>query len=214
MKNKINILTRTANRPVGFSYCNKSITEQTYTNYEQLVSYDDKADLTNYLSKYNVTPIYVDRDEIIKNDNIPSPGTGKYSPHNLYCNDLLANVTDGYVMFLDDDDMLIDNTVLEQINNSIVDEDTILFWKMRYPNGNTLPRVHGEFITPMLGNIGSPCFLVHVKWAKKFTWDGWKCGDFRYIKKVFDEVPKFKWLDKTFIQLNNHGDHGNKNDLK
>ena len=212
MKNKINILTRTSNRPNGFKICHQSIINQNYDNVLHIVSYDNNVDFENYLNEYSdIKTVKVDREKLIQEDNCVNPNTGKYSPHNLYCNSLLDAVDDGYIMFLDDDDMLLDETVLDTINEAIVDEDTMLIWQMRYPNGRVLPA--GAFDRPRIGNIGSPCFLVHSKYAKKFKWDSWKCGDFRYINNVFNEVNNFKIVPKPLIQLNNFGDMGNKNDV-
>ena len=213
MEHKISILTRCSNRPNGFKICNQSITSQGYGNVTHIVSYDDNNDYVNYLNQYdNIVSVKVDREALIKNDTSVNPNTGKYSPHNLYCNNLLEAAEDGYIMFLDDDDMLAHPDVLKTINKTIVDEDTMLFWKMRYPTGNVLPR--GDiFDRPRLGGIGSPCFLVHTKWAKQFNWDAWKCGDFRYIDKLFNVVPNHKWINNVLIQLNNNGDQGKKNDI-
>ena len=41
--------------------------------------------------------------ELIKNDNNVDPKTGPYSPHNLYFNVIHEHITDGWVIYLDDD---------------------------------------------------------------------------------------------------------------
>jgi glycosyltransferase involved in cell wall biosynthesis len=216
MNEKINILTRTSNRPKGFSICADSIVNQTYGNINHIVSYDDDKDL-EYISKYeNIKAIKIDREEIIKNDTSVDPKNPNFwfSPHNLYCNPLLDAVEEGWVMFLDDDDMLIDNDVIEEIVLNIKDEDTMLIWQMRYPTGNLLPDQY-SFLNKQirLGGIGSPCFLFHSKWKDEARWDAYKCGDFRFLEKIYNKVPKKSWIRKPFIQLNNNGGLGKKIDI-
>lgn len=211
----INILTRTSNRPNGFGMCVNSIKNQTYDKINHIVSYDNDLDL-NYINNYNVTKIKINREEIIKNDKSVNPNNPNFwfSPHNLYCNSLLDVVEDGFIMFLDDDDMLLHENVIEVIVNNIVDEDTILIWKMQYPNGSVLPD-NNAFKTKSirLGGIGSPCFLFHSKWKDFYRWDAYKCGDYRFLEKLYKKIPNNKWINTPFIKLNNSGGLGKKEDI-
>ena len=212
----INILTRTSNRPNGFDICVNSIKNQTYENINHIVSYDDDLDL-NYINNYNVSKIKINREEIIKNDKSVTPNNPNFwfSPHNLYCNSLLDEVKDGYIMFLDDDDMLLHENVIEVIVNNIVDEDTILIWKMQYPDGRLLPDSNSYNTKNIkLGGIGSPCFLFHSKWKDFYRWDAYKCGDYRFLEKLYKKIPNNKWINSPFIKLNNSGGLGKKEDIK
>jgi len=210
----INILTRTSNRPIGFKICEESITSQSYTNINHIVSYDNDEDL-KYLDNCE-NKVKINRSEIIKNDTSKNPKNPSFwfSPHNLYCNKLLDEVNEGWVMFLDDDDMLYDKSVIEKIVNNIVDEDTILIWKMRYPDGRYLPD-NSSFKTETirLGGIGSPCFLFHSKYKNDSSWDAYKCGDYRFLEKIYKKIPHKKWINEIFIQLNNNGGFGKKKDI-
>lgn len=215
MDKKINILTRTSNRPKAFSICQDSIKNQTYKNIHHIVSYDNYNDYDSYISNYdNITKIKVDRELLINNDKSSNPNTGPYSPHNLYCNELLNSVEDGYIMFLDDDTMLINDSVIEEIVPHL-SEDNIVIWKIKFPiNHNNLivPRDNEKFTGPTLFDIDTACFMVHIKHAKKFKWDSWKCADFRYIKKLCNEINNVKWLNKVMVQLNGVG-YGNRKDI-
>ena len=213
----INILTRTSNRPNGFKICADSIKKQDYLNITHIVAYDNDNDLEYINKNDDIIKIKVDREELIKNDTSNPPSNHNlfwFSPHNLYCNTLLDNVQDGWILFLDDDDMLIDNNVISEIVSLIEDEDTIMIWQMMYPNGKCLPNNHAFTIkTPMLGNIGSPCFLFHSKWKDHYRWDAYKCGDFIFIDKLYKTIPKNKWINKPFIRLNNMGGLGKRIDI-
>ena len=216
MNKKINILTRTSNRPNGFKTCANSVVKQTYDNVNHIVAYDNDEDLSYIDGFENITKIKIDREELINNDASVNPNNPSFwfSPHNLYCNSLLDSVEDGWIMFLDDDDMLIDDDALEEIAFHIQNEDTMLIWQMRYPTGNMLPDQQ-SFITKQirLGGIGSPCFLFHSKWKNEARWDAYKCGDFRFLEKIHNKIPNKKWIKKPYIQLNNNGGLGKKQDI-
>lgn len=212
----INILTRTSKRPKAFKKCRESIEQQTYTNINHIVSYDCDGDMA-YLSKYNINTVKVDRELLIEKDQSEDPGTGPFSPHNLYCNVLLSKVKEGWVLFLDDDDMLAHKNVLREISKKIktANEDTLFIWQMQYPNGKLIPGkdlIRNERID--LYNIGSPCFFFHSKYALKVKWDAWKCADYRFIKNLSHIIPNKIWIEKPYILLNNYGDLGNRNDIQ
>lgn len=216
MSIKINILTRTSNRPNGFKICGDSIKKQTYNNINHIVCYDNDSDLS-YLNEFEINKFKIDREKIIKKDTSVNPNNPSFwfSPHNLYCNELMDNVEDGWIMFLDDDDMLINNKVVEKIVSEIKNEDSILIWQMRYPNGTKLPTADSfKSKRIVLGGIGSPCFLFHSKWKDEARWDAYKCGDFRFLNKLYNTIPDNKWIKEPLIQLNNTGGYGNKIDLK
>jgi hypothetical protein len=61
--------------------------------------------------------------------------------------------------------------------------------------------------------IGSPCVLFHSKYKDSGKWDHWKAADFRYIETLHEKIPKEKWINRVYIQINNFGDYGKTNDL-
>lgn len=207
----INILTRTSNRPNAFDLNYNVVTSQTYKNVRQIVSVDDNL-TEEYVKKYDVDYIFIDRDKIIEEDKSINPNTGKYSPHNLYFNLLMKEVKDGWVMFLDDDDRFSTAKSLEQIVNVIEDEDTMVVWQMRFPNGRALPPSEIINNPPRIGTIGSPCILFHSKYVEDIEWDGWKCGDFRFINKIYNKVPKKVTIPKMLVTVGQIGD-GKRTDL-
>lgn len=209
----INILTRTSDRPLGFYNCYKSIEKQSYKNIKQFVSYEKESDIVNF-DLDNVCFIKVNK--ILKEYKINSEGN-LHAPYNLYCNMLLNQVTDGWVMYLDDDDHLFHNNVINEIVAEInkADEETLFIWQMRYPDGKTLPSYkHFRKKEIVFEGIGCPCFIFHSKYKKFVQWDEWKASDFRVVKNLYDIIPNKKWIEKTYIQINNYGDFGNGNDLK
>lgn len=208
----VNILTRTSSRPIGFYNCRQSIEKQSHKKIKHFVSYEKEDDIA-YLDCTGVIKIKVDqyRGEVLVN-----PEGHLHAPYNLYCNELLKNVEDGWIMFLDDDDHLLHNKVIAEIVSEIkkADEDTLFIWQMRYPDGKFLPlRRHFKSNEVAIGFIGSPCFIFHSKYKSFVDWDKWKASDYRVIKKLDTIIPKKKWIEKVYIQINNYGDFGNRNDL-
>ena len=207
----INILTRTSNRPKAFDKNFKSVLNQTYKNIRHIVSINDDH-TEKYVKEYDVDYIKIDRERIISEDQSPNPNTGDYSPHNLYFNQLIKEVKDGWVMFLDDDDYLSDNDGVERIVNLLPDEDTMAIFQMMFPNGRPLPPINILNQPPTLGTIGSPCVLFHSKWVDGINWDGWKCGDFRFIEKLYNKIPNKVTIPDVFVNVGQIGD-GKKGDI-
>lgn len=207
----INILTRTSNRPIGFLNCHQSIIQQSYKNFNHIISYDNDNDL-NYINAFDLKKIKVNKvtsDPEIKQSFI-------YAPYNLYCNELLKEVKNGWILFLDDDDSLLHHKVLEEAVKLIkkMDNDTMIVWQIRYPNGKTLPlKKHFKQKKIELNHIGTSNILFHSKYKDLAKWDEWKGADFRFINVLFNQIPKKKWIEKVNIQINNYGDFGKQNDI-
>lgn len=208
----INVLTRTSNRPIGFYNCRQSIVKQTYKSIKHFVSYENELDV-KYLNEEGINQVKVNKYE----GEILSNSEGYlHAPYNLYCNELLGFVEEGWVLFLDDDDHLLHNKVIEEIVSKInkADEDTLFIWQMRYPNGKVLPtKKHFQNKELERNNIGSPCFIFHSKYKEHAKWDQWKASDYRVIKRLYKMIPKKKWMNKVYVQINNYGDLGNRNDI-
>ena len=206
----LNILTRTSNRPNGFNLCRASIENQTYKNIRHIVSYDQEKD-RSYLSS-------MDPNDIIKvvplpnePQNEPLTGSYKFAPYNLYCNELMDEVEEGWIFFLDDDDMLLHDKVVEEMVEVIkkVGKNTLLIWQMRYPDGKLLPPDDlMKRQTIKMTQIGAPCVGFHSKNKNNVRWDCWKAGDFRFIQALFRTIKRKHWIASPFIQLNNSGDFG------
>jgi hypothetical protein len=208
----INILTRTSNRPNFFNRNVNSVNSQTYKNIRHIVSYDNDDDL-EYINKHgNLTLVKIDKNKLIQEDDSPNPNTGKYSPHNLYFNEMLKIVEEGWVIFLDDDDLFYDEHSLETIVNNILDDDTMVIWQMNFINNLILPPIDELNNKPKLGKIGSPCFTFNIKNIGDIKWDGWKCGDFRFILNIYNKIPNKIIIPKVLVDINNIGS-GNKNDF-
>ncbi|OEK08843.1 hypothetical protein A8C32_00780 [Flavivirga aquatica] len=208
----INILTRTASRPIGFLRCHSSISNQTYKKTQHIVSYENDSDY-NYIKGDNIVPVKVNK---IEKSNKKSASGYIHAPYNLHCNKLLEQVKEGWVMFLDDDDNLLHNKVFKEIVDVLknCNEETLLIWKMRYPDGRTLPEAKNfKDESIQINKIGSCCFMFHSKYKDEIKWDEWKGSDFRFLNGISKKIPNKMWINRVYIQINNFGDFGKQNDV-
>lgn len=213
----INIITRTSGRPEAFNRCYQSVKNQTYKNINHIVLTDDIVNMS-YLKKYDdIETILVDRDRLINTYDGPNYLVHggyqfKWAPHNLYNNVGLENVSEGYYMFLDDDDLLTNSSVIETLVSQLEGEDTMLVFQMNM-GGTLIPRETAMNTRSIeLYNIGSPCFMVHSKWSKSVKWDAYKCGDFRYAYTLNKLIPKTKFVKLNVATITQIGD-GKKLDI-
>ncbi len=163
----INILIRTSNRPASFAKCLQSVVNQSYPNIRIIISIDNDEAL-RYIPK-GLEVIRVHK----------QPEFQFY--YDLYCNALKDLVTDGYFIFLDDDDLLINDILVKlplegpglvvqlQRGNNIVPKD--LNFKIKH--------------------IGMPCLILHHSLKNIADINGTGAGDSYWIKNVLSqtEIP-------------------------
>jgi len=181
-----NVLIRTSNRPENFMRCIESVLDQKYTNYKIFVCHD-KIESLEYLEEY---------DDKIEYFPVFTKSNEKYK-FNLYCNRLLEQVDDGYVIFLDDDDVFWHDQVFN-ILNYCMDDETLLIWKFFRPDKIIYP---SSMKTINLGEVDTTSFCSNIKNYEKCLWWDKKNGDFNFIGKVIEKNnPKIKLLNKILTK--------------
>lgn len=210
----INIITRTHNRPNGFAKLIQSIREQSYRNIKHYVTVDDWKK-SSYVRDYDdIEIVDIDKVSVSKEPDIPNPATGGRFIYNLYLNKAISQINEGWILILDDDDCFTSNTSLSEMVSQITDNMDMVLFQMKYPSGAVLPAPQNMRKSPQLGRIGMPCVLAHNSIVKQVKFDGWKCGDFRYILKLYNLTNAKKWIDKPLIQLGNNGGQGRGQDIQ
>jgi hypothetical protein len=131
----INILIRTHQRPTLFQRCLASVQSQNYPNIRVIVSTDCEC---------NYVPDWCERIKVMPHPEL------EYG-YDLYVNDLKAQVTDGWMLILDDDEVLSPNCLSKLTLNSCA-----IIVQLDYM-GNILP-IDAQ-IKP--GRIGMPCIILH-----------------------------------------------------
>jgi GTP:adenosylcobinamide-phosphate guanylyltransferase len=198
----INILTRTSGRPNYFDHCIESIVKQSYCRIKVYVSYDN-TESYNYVRKYkNIEKIRV------------SPHTGDYPdmeiergvavakfPSNLYLNDLQNLVKEGYIIILDDDDILTNKNSIATIVDHIKGNDDLLFWRVQFPNNIVIPEDEYFGKPPVYCHISGIGFAFDCKYSKDAKWDGYKGGDFGVVKNLFKTIPNKIYINEVLTGL-------------
>lgn len=160
----INILIRTSNRPEYFARCLKSVIKQSYDNIRIIVGYDNTAAL-NYI------PGALEKVYCEANRELP------YF-YDEYCNRLKSLVTDGWFLFLDDDDILCDDVLakLDLTAKAII---------VQLNRAGTISPVDTNF---RRGRIGMPCLILHHSLKDLADVPGNGQGDYFWIKKVTEQT--------------------------
>lgn len=164
----INILSRTSYRPVQFARMLNSVNNQTYKNIRFITSYDNHNAL-RYI------PENVEKLKVIK-------GEGKY-PFDAYCNQLKDLVTEGYFMFLDDDDILSSPDIIEKII-PFLSPDTGLIVQLKRGSA-----IHPQSLDFTTGKIGMPCLILHHSHKNIADVTVHGAGDYVWIKRVSELLP-------------------------
>lgn len=187
-KNKltINILTRTGNREEYFNSLKKSLDKQTYKNFRHIKSNDNPN--CNYL-KNETDVINVKKD---KNAGIAF--------YNLYLNNLGAEVEDGWIIILDDDSKLIDETFIEKLAKECIESkenEILIYQSLLLPKKRLIPSKN-DFNNKKIRRCGidMACFCFHHSILKKFSFDGRKQGDINFLEKIQENKSfEFKFIN-------------------
>ena len=208
----VNIVTRTANRPKGFARLRASIEAQDYKNIRHIVIYDHNSAL-EYLQEdagYEIRK--VDKDSVLKRDRGVNPNTGDYFPYNLYINDAYELIHEGYFYGIDDDDELLDESVISDLVK-VADEDKLILGRFKLDNGLVIPNDSDFGKAPKICRIGGSCMFFHIKYKDFAQFDCYKCSDFRVINRLYYSVPETVFLDRVLMKCNNNGGRGKKEDI-
>lgn len=160
----INILIRTSNRPNQFKKCLDSICSQDYPNIRILIGYDN-AEALRYIPK-GLETYFVSADRNIK-----------YF-YDLYIQQLMQHVDEGYILILDDDDLLNPN-----ILSKLQLEGPGLIVQLQRQH-NIVP----QNLSFKRGGIGFPCLILHHSLKNISTISGEGAGDSFWIRNILNKV--------------------------
>lgn len=186
----IYILTRTYRRPRLFQECVDSILSQQYPKIRHIVSYDD-ADTLVYVKKYTHPYKVVDLTQKKK----------KYHP-NQYIDFLYEHIPQqepGWVLVLDDDDKFMTPNAIGYLLSHLKDATSMPIWMLYRPDKYIYPR---DKSTPIVGEIGSCCYIYHSSMIQKGFWKGDSIGDFSFFKHLFGHVKKHDYIDLPLTGVN------------
>ena len=187
----INIITRTSDNPRQFQRLIKNVRMQWYKEINHIIIADNASSVEYVKDIAGVVPYYVDREQRYKKyENEPIPKGHRYLPWNTYFNDIESELLDGWILYLDSDDILENKSTIQRLMAQIKDEDTMYTFKTMI-NGhmimNTCP--------PVLNRFSGGGFIFHTKFFSDDLWPYISGGDFFAATKLFKRINKTKYLD-------------------
>jgi hypothetical protein len=199
----VNIITRTHNRPANFMLCRESILQQSYKNINHIVGSD--VECPYYPDAIKLAPKEAQQPQLM-------PEYGTYpAPWNLYLNELGEQVKEGWLIYVDDDDMFSNKNALKIIVNNIDNNDQILLWRVNINLG-----ANNNWIVPNdiafgrrieAGNFSGIGMMFHSKHLP-VDWGSWSYGDFRVASQLLAKKLKPKWIDLVLTQTQGRPNNG------
>jgi hypothetical protein len=210
----VNVLVRTANRPRFFENCYKSIRSQYYRNINLVVSCDDE-ETWQYVSAYAIDTIVgfnrAEEKGATKKTFVPGYPSKPF-PANEYLNEMMQHTKEGFIIYLDDDDIFTCpeavSTIVEQIDN----EDQLLFWRVQFP-GYLVPDDKYFGKPPVCCQIDTASFAFHTRYKRFAAWDAYSLGDFRTALALYLRIPQKIFINKALTALQSSPGLGKRNDL-
>jgi hypothetical protein len=193
----INVLIRTSGRPNYFKECIKSVYSQSCHNYNIIVGCDDEQS-EQYVQPHKCRIVRYERSSKYfpkKNEY----GYGRVARYNLYINELHKEVKEGYILYLDDDDILNNKDTLKIISENIKTENDLLFFRVQFPN-KIVPSNENFGKAPVLCDIDTVGFCFHHKYC--VDWEAYKMGDYRVATKLWETVPNKIFINRILTKIN------------
>ena len=199
----INIPVRTSGRPNYFRNCYYSIANQSYQNINLIVSVDDDESY-EYVKKLGVTNIVVVQKLPIEKKSYFDNEIGRsrrHAPYNLHLNTLYDRLTSGYVVGMDDDDMFANDNAIEEIVSHIISNEQLLFWRVKFPNGQIIPpdSVWGQ--RPYCCKFSGLGYAWNIKYKEYTYWDEWSLGDYRSASRLYRIVKDKVYINKVLSKV-------------
>lgn len=176
----INILIRTHNRPEKFQRCIESVQAQTFKDVRVLITCETDDDF-----EYAECTML---DSGLNFETYLAEPTGRSFFYNEYCNTLKSQVKDGWFFFLDDDDYLVNDGVLQELSTHLTDPDRPII--CQFLRGGWHKPHHQQIAERVFfeGQIGLPCLVLHSKHKELAAIHATESGDYQWIKDVSDKL--------------------------
>lgn len=148
----------------------------------------------------------------------------EHFPYEAYMKMAEKRVKYGWIMYLDDDDVLYDKYSLETLVNNILEHnvDTIHWFQCYDPSksdevhqtdNGLFPRKYilehlKDGYPPSLHSINSSTFIFHAKYIEYTAWEGWYGDDYRTAASLNERIPHDNCIYQPIVNLINGYGHG------
>lgn len=170
----INIITRTGKRHMHFDRLQESIKVQKYDHIRDIKSIDTLN--CNLMKQY---------DDVI---HVTPQKEYENAFENIYLNKLVRDVSEGWVIFLNDDSTLIDNSFIDQLAKECAKakrNDVLIYQTFIGPKKLIIPKRNlFEKQQILRGNIHISSFCAHFSLFKSLSFDARNNCDFHFFEKI------------------------------
>lgn len=189
----LNVLTRTCNRPNRFRRCAESIeAQQTKVTIRHFVSVDRPC-------TYAEADVVVPATGSIAPEIPAASQSHRDAPYNLYVNDLLAAVKNGWIFVLDDDDEFLTADAVAKLEPYLADENNMVVFKFAMGDCKgdkrfVMPNAHGKGLR--INDVPCSCYVYHSKHKALGLWHGKYSGDFFAASNLAAKL-NVVWVDEV-----------------
>jgi lipopolysaccharide biosynthesis glycosyltransferase len=222
----VNVLTRTSGRPRFFADMLKSVEELHHPSVRHLVLTDD-IDSVSYINASRVhKSILVPSQRDAFDANLVCTACANLSakcavapymdhpierqkyfdcycntpyPMNEYMNSLYSMITEGWVVFLDDDNLFQDPFSLTELLAHVQSEDEVVVFRSQLGRLTPADVNFGKRIER--GDFDSSNMMFHSKHLSNAKWPGLRCADFR-VGKTLSSILPVRWVNLTVMKSN------------
>ena len=200
---RFNIIIRTSGRPNFFRKCYNSVLKH-YPSAKLHITIDDVNDLKyvqDIVKGMDYNYYLIDKKTITKiTEKIPI--IRQKFIYNYYFN-VVKPFLNGWCMFLDDDDMMINKPSFFES-----DINKLNLFKVDLIS-NIVPSQMNFGKKPVLNDINTSCIIVHS--SKLIDWLPHRGGDFDFINSLFNK-SQVNWYDQIIVKSQEGGNYGKRND--
>lgn len=186
---KFNIVIRTHNRSEMFDICYESVLDQTHKNYNIYIIYQD-IDSDSYVLSYAAENTY------IFEGKKSSEETNFYDD---YCNQILPYINEGWLIYLDDDNKLVNSDVLSFIDNEIGSNPSSKIITTGFARADNV--IYPDITNPTLGKLDTANFCIRNDIKNYSEWTTGQNGDYYYFSKLIKMFNK-NITETEFISVN------------
>jgi len=195
----VNVISRLSNKRLHTEMMIRSVTGQTYQPINHILGADVELDFMDK-SKY----IELKLGEL----EYPQPYISTYpAPYNKHCETLGKHCKEGWVCYMDYDDMYTREDSIETIVKHIKHDNQMLVWKVQITPQFIVPsKSFAKEITA--GDFSGIGFMFHTKHLP-VKWSTWSYGDFRVAKQLEQRGLEVVWINQILSKTIS-GAHGGK----
>jgi len=200
LSDKLTVVIRTHDRPEMFKRAIESVRKQTHKNIDIVVGVDTPASL-EYAKAYNPT-------RIVQCTHRARSGHTDF-PANEYISKLIADINDGYILVLDDDNYISDPEGVEKLFKQIDKEICIYIIRYRYPDGRLFPNDR-QFRSKIIENGGvdwASC-IFHARFKAVSQSKPLYNADFYFINSLVSYCKVTKFIDLALVHTETPGNDG------